>query len=139
VTAGARPQKVDVKFEGIVRKQEEHEYTDVEWNAVQSSGEWSKLDGKRVAMKIAVGRSENSWPLADAPKEKFSAWMVGGPEGSNSPGLPMRVFVPLGTRTERTFSNAKTYTSNTVDETYVVKGIARENRQMVVESAEKAD
>jgi hypothetical protein len=51
----------------------------------------------------------------------------------------MRVYVPKGTKMERAFSNAKMYTSNTVDETDVFKGVAREGRQMVIEAVEKAD
>jgi hypothetical protein len=106
---------------------------------VQSAANWDKLDGKRISMKVAIQESDNQWQLDDIKKEQFSSWKVGGPEGSNSPGLPIRVYVPVGTRTERAFQQAKGYTTGTVEETHIIKGIVRAPRQLVVESVEKSD
>lgn len=139
VTAGARPVKLDVKFEGVAKAEEQHDYTDVNWDEVYSADNWAKLDGKRVAMKVVIQRSDNQWNLDDIKKDKFSVWMVVGPAGTDSPGLPMRVYVPVGTRTERAFNRAKSYSSGPVGETYVLKGVVRNGRQLVVESVEKAD
>jgi hypothetical protein len=61
------------------------------------------------------------------------------PEGGNSPGLPMRVYVQRGTRWERAFKQAKGYTTGAVLETHVIKGVAQQNRQMIVEAIEKAE
>jgi hypothetical protein len=141
VKAGARPTALEVKFTGVAKAPEAagKEYQEVTWDVARNSGEWEKLQGKRVMFKGAIAREDNTWNLSDVKKEDYAAYMVGGPEGTNSPGLPMRVYVPKGTKMERAFSNAKMYTSNMVDETDVFKGVAREGRQMVIEAVEKAD
>ncbi len=139
VTAGARPKTLEVKFEGVARVEEHHDYTDVVWDDVISGDKWDALDGKRVALKAVIERTDNQYNLDDIKKEQYSVWQVGGPQGTDSPGLPIRVYVPLGTRTQRVFEQAKGYSSGTVDETHILKGIARTGHQLVVESAEKAD
>jgi hypothetical protein len=139
VKAGAHPVKLEVKFEGVVKAGETHEYADTTWEVAQSSGEWAKLDGKRVSLKVAIKSGDNQWQLDDIKKEQYSAWQVGGPEGNNSPGLPMRVYTPVGTKIERAFKQAKGYETGTVEETHIIKGIARTPRQMVIEAVERAD
>jgi len=139
IKAGARPRKLEVKFEGVIKPVENHEYAEATWEVAQSAAEWGKLEGKRVSLKVAIKEGDNQWNLDDIKKEKYSAWMVGGPEGNNSPGLPMRVYVPSGTRVERMFKQAKGYSTGAVAETHVIKGIARSGRQMVVEAVEKGD
>ena len=140
VTAGAqKTEALPVKFEGVAVAAEEHEYAPVVWDDVQSSGNWEKLDGKRIALKGVIERTDNQYGLDDIKEEKYSAWMVTGPQGSDSPGLPIRVYVPKGTKVERMFNQAKGYSSGAVEETHLIKGIARTPRQLVVEAAEKAD
>jgi hypothetical protein len=138
--AGARPVPIEVKFEGVTRTEEQHDYAEITWDDVAAkSDEWDKLDGKRVSLKVVIERDDNQWALDDIKKEQYSAWLVGGPQGSDSPGLPIRVYVPVGTRVERMFQQAKGYSSGTVEETHIVKGIVRAPHQMVIEAVEKAD
>jgi hypothetical protein len=138
-TAGARPTQLEVKFEGVARVVEHHDYTDENWDDLASNDKWNALDGQRIALKTVIERPDNQWNLDDIKQEKFSVWEVGGPQGADSPGLPIRVYVPLGTRNQRMFEKAKNYSSGPVDETYTLKGIARTSHQLVVESVEKAD
>jgi hypothetical protein len=137
--AGARPLTLQVKFEGVARQEAPHDYTNTTWEAATAGDAWDKLDGKRISMKVAIQQSDNQWNLDDIKKEQYSSWKVGGPEGSNSPGLPIRVYVPLGSKTERMFQQAKGYSTGAVEETHIIKGIARAPRQMVIEAVEKAD
>jgi hypothetical protein len=138
-TAGARSVALEVKFEGITRTQEHHDYTDVNWDDVIGGDNWDKLDGKRVSFKGVIERPDNQWNLNDIKQEQYSAWEVGGPQGADSPGLPIRVYVQLGTRNQRTFEKAKGYSSGPVDETYILKGVVRTSHQLVIEGVEKAD
>jgi hypothetical protein len=131
---------LEVKFEGVAKPPaEQHEYAETTWEVASKADDWAKLAGKRVSLKVAIKSVDNQWLLAEAPKEKFAVYQVGGPEGSNSPGLPMRVYVPLGTRLDRTFKNAKGYSSGPVAETHIIKGIAHDKRQMIVEAVERSD
>lgn len=137
--AGARPVALTVKFEGIVRSEEAHEYAETTWDVAKSAPEWEKLDGKRVQLKVAIKNGDNQYLLPDVKKEERSAWQVSGPLGSDSGGLPMRVYVLRGTRHERAFNQAKGFTTGKPEETHVIKGIAKPNRQMLVEAVERAD
>jgi hypothetical protein len=140
IKAGARPKQLEVKFEGVAKPAaEQHEYAETTWEVASKADDWAKLAGKRVSLKVAIKSVDNQWLLAEAPKEKFAVYQVGGPEGSNSPGLPMRVYVPLGTRLDRAFKNAKGYSSGPVAETHIIKGVAHDKRQMIVEAVERAD
>ena len=56
----------------------------------------------------------------------------------HSGGLPLRCYVKKGTGAERKMIDAKHY-SRSVEQVYVVKGMARENRQLVVEGIEAVD
>ena len=62
-----------------------------------------------------------------------------GPEGNESPGLPLRLYVKKGTKPERVVRQAKSYSSGPVEQTYVIKGVVRENRQLIAELVERAD
>ncbi len=137
--AGARPAALTVKFDGVARTDEQHDYTDVTWDDVQSDANWAKLDGKRISMKVAIQQVDNQWNLDDIKKDDYASWKIGGPQGTDSPGLPVRVYVKAGTRAQRTFNQAKGYSTGTVEETHIVKGIARSGRQIVIESVEKSD
>jgi hypothetical protein len=138
--AGARPVKLEVRFEGVARPEpQRREYLETSWDVAASAAEWAKLDGKRVMLKVAIKSGDAQWQLPDATKEAHSAWQVGGPEAGGSAGLPMRVYVPRGTRVERMFRQARGYTTGNATEIHVVKGIARRDRQMVVEAVERAD
>jgi hypothetical protein len=138
-TAGAREMPLAVKFEGVTRREAAHEYLPTTWEVARNADAWAKLKGKRVMLTVAIKQEDNQWRLRDIKEGQYSAWQVGGPEGGNSPGLPMRVYVPVGTRVERMFRQAKGYSTGAVEETHIIKGIAREDRQMVVEAVERAD
>ncbi len=137
--AGARPLQLPVKFEGVARTEEAHEYAETTWDVAKNAADWDKLNGQRVQLKVAVKSGDNQYLLPEVKKEERSAWQVGGPLGTDSGGLPMRVYVLRGTRHERVFNQAKGYTGGKPEETHVIKGVAKPNRQMLVEAAEKAD
>jgi hypothetical protein len=140
VTAGARAKDFPVSFTGVTRTEEAHEYQDVTWaDAAKSAGTWEPLDGKRVAMRVVISRIDNQYQLPDISKDEYTAFMVTGPEGSDSGGLPMRVYVKKGGKTERVVRQAKAYSSGTPEQWYTLKGVARGNRQMIAELIERAD
>lgn len=141
VTAGARAKDLPVSFNGSAPKAEEaHDYAETTWAASALNADaWAKLDGKRVVMKIVIRDPDNQYKLGDLKKEEWAAYTVCGPEGIDSGGLPMRVYVKKGTKQERVMQNAKSYSSGEPSQTYLLRGIARENRQFAVESAERAD
>jgi hypothetical protein len=136
--AGARASTLDAKFEGVERREETHEYEETTWDVAKNRDAWEKLAGKRVQLKVAISRTDTQYPLDDIKEADYQAFMVGGPEGSDS-GLPMRCYVKKGTRFERVVKQAKGYASGKPEEMHLIKGIARPNRQMVVESVERAD
>jgi hypothetical protein len=77
--------------------------------------------------------------LDDVKKDDYLCFMATGPEGSESGGLPLRLYVKKGTRQERVVQQAKPYSSGPVEQTYTIKGVVRSNRQMVAEGIERAD
>ena len=135
--AGARAANQPVSFTGIERKEAEHEYAETTWDVAKNKDEWEKLKDKRVMLKVAIRSVDNQWFLDDIKKEEWNCFTVGGPEGSDSGGLPLRCYVKKGTRHERAMKNSKGYTSGKPEETHILKGIARTNRQLVVEVIEK--
>jgi hypothetical protein len=137
--AGARSANQDVKFEGIERKEETFEYAESGWDAAKTRDSWDKLDKKRVSLKVTIRPPDNQYQLDDITKEAYQAFMVQGPEGTDSGGLPMRCYVKKGTRFERVMKNAKDFGNGKPEETYIIKGIPRQNRSMVVEVIERAD
>lgn len=139
-TAGARAKDLPVKFTGVARTEETFEYADVEWNdTAADKNKWEALSGKRVSLKVVINRIDNQWMLPEAPKDTFTVFMVSGPEGSNSPGLPLRVYVKKGGKAERVVQNAKAYSSGAPDQWYFVRGVAKTNRQLIAEVVERAD
>ena len=136
--AGARASNLEVKFEGVERKEETREYEETAWDVARNKDAWEKLAGKRVSLKVGIKTTDNQYPLEDVKEAEYQCFMVGGAEGSDS-GLPLRCYVKKGTRFERVMKQAKGYSSGKPEEMHVIKGIARPNRQMVVEGIEKAE
>lgn len=139
-TAGARAKDLPVKFTGVARTEESHDYDEVAWNdAAADKNKWEALGGKRVSMKVVIRRVDNQWMLPDAPKEQFTVFLVTGPDGNDSPGLPLRVYVKKGGKAERVLNNAKDYSSGAPDQWYFIKGVAKTAKQMIAEIIERAD
>jgi hypothetical protein len=136
--AGARASDLPVKFEGIVRKEEAHEYEETTWDVAKNRDAWDKLAGKRVWFKGSIKSLDNKYPLEEAKEAEYQSFYIGGPEGSDS-GLPMLGFVKKGTRHERALRQAKGYGPGKPEELHVVKGIAKPNRTMIVEVIERAE
>jgi hypothetical protein len=140
VKAGARASNLEVKFAGIERVSETHEYAESSWEVAKGEDSWGALADKRVALTVSIKGLETSYPLADIKADEYRAFAVSGPEGMDSGGLPMRCFLKKGTRFERVLNNAKdSGNAPRPEETYIVRGIARPGRQMVVEELERAD
>ncbi|MFO0983732.1 MAG: right-handed parallel beta-helix repeat-containing protein [Planctomycetota bacterium] len=137
--AGARPKNLDVKFEGIERKEETFEYAESSWDDAKTRDSWDKLDKKRVALKVSFYRIDNQYQLNDISKEQYTCFLVAGPGGTDDGGLPLKCYVKKGTRFERVVNNAKDPGTAKPEEAYIIKGLARENRNMVVEMVERAD
>jgi len=135
--AGARPAAQPVKFEGIERKVETFEYAESKWDEAKDRASWDKLAKKRVMLKVAVKPADNQYQLDDVKKEEYQAFSVQSVDDSG--GLPMRCYVRKGTQYERVMRNAKDFATGKPEESYIIKGIARENRSMVVEVIERAD
>lgn len=140
VTAGAKTSTFPAKFTGAAPKAEaNYDYAESSWDVAKARDTWDKLDGKRVALKLVIQRTDNQYNLADIKQDDYLCFMATGPEGSNSEGLPLRLYVKKGTKPERVVRNAKSYSSGAVDETYTIKGVVRTGRQMVAEVVEKND
>ena len=75
----------------------------------------------------------------DVKQEEYECFKVFGPEGVDSPGLPLTCYVKRGTTPERDMSRAKGYSRGVPDELFVLKGVARQPRILIVEAVEKAD
>lgn len=135
--AGARPAPQPVKFEGIERKVETFEYAESSWEAAKNRDAWDKLAGKRVMLKVALKPADNQYQLEDIKKEEYQAFQVSSHDDSG--GLPMRCYVKKGTQYERVMKNAKDFATGKPEESYIIKGVARQNRSMVVEVIERAD
>ncbi|HUR39211.1 MAG TPA: right-handed parallel beta-helix repeat-containing protein [Planctomycetota bacterium] len=135
--AGARHIPLEVKFEGIERKEETFEYAESSWEAAKDRSKWDALDKKRVQLKVAVRPLDNQYQLDDIKKEEYTAFQVMSVDDSG--GLPMRCYIKTGTKYERVVKNAKNFGNGKPEESYVIKGIARSPRQMVVEVIERAD
>ena len=95
------------------------------------------LDGQRVQLELALARTDNQFRLPGITAEDHLCFMAGGPAGSESGGLPLRCYVPLGTRWWRVVSQAKGYGPGAPEEVHVVSGVARASRQLVVERIER--
>ena len=139
VTSGARAKSFPVSFTGVARTEESFEYAESSWDVAKDGGKWNALDGKRVSMKVVIRDPDTQYQLDDVKKEQFQAFTVTGVEGTDSGGLPMRMYVKRGTKHERLLNDAPSYSSGPPKASYVVKGVVRAPRQMVVEVIERAD
>ncbi len=136
--AGARPVKLEVKFEGVERKEETFEYAESGWDVAKDKTKWDGVGGKRVALKIAIRGTDNDYQLGEVSKEQYHCFMVMSPDDSG--GLPLRCYVKRGTKYERVMKNAKWVQGGAKpEESYVIKGVPKPNRQMIVEVIERAD
>jgi hypothetical protein len=140
VTAGARAKDLPVSFTGVARAESNFDYEDVTWgDAAKNAAAWDKLDGKRVAMRVVIRSTDNQYQLPDLAKDEYTPFTVTGPEGIDSGGLPMRMYVKKGSKAERAVRQAKSYSSGTPEQWYVIKGVARGQRQLIAEVVERAD
>ena len=136
--AGARPFQEAAKFTGIVREEVAYDYAETPWETAKNAASWAALDGKRVAIKVGVQRPDNSYKLDDVKKEEYDAYILCSPQGLDG-GLPMSSYVKKGTAAERGLRTAKMAERGAPDQLYLVCGIARANRTIVVEKISKAD
>jgi hypothetical protein len=97
------------------------------------------LKDKRVSLKVSMRPIDNQFQLEDITAAQYTPFQVHGPEGGDSGGLPMRCYVKKGTKYERIVKNAKDATRGKPEETFILKGIARQNRNLVVEVVDRAD
>src|SRR6185503_8253587 len=125
--AGARVVPLEVKFEGIERKVETFEYAESKWDVAKDRNGWDALKDKRVWIKVSMRPIDNQFQLEDITAAQYTPFQVHGPDGGDSGGLPMRCYVKKGT------------TRGKPEETFILKGIARQNRNMVVEVVERSD
>ncbi|MDP1825773.1 MAG: right-handed parallel beta-helix repeat-containing protein [Archangium sp.] len=140
VKAGARASTFPAKFTGKAPEAEvAYDYDETTWDVARSKDDWEKLVGKRVSLKLVIRSTDNQYFLDDIKKDDYTCFTAIGPEGNDSPGLPLRLYVKKGTRPERVVRQAKSYSSGPVQQTYVIKGVVRSNRQMVAEAVERAD
>jgi hypothetical protein len=139
VRAGARPAGLAVKFEGVVRTVATQNYTATSWEVARNANEWAKLEGQRVELLVAIKSEDNQYLLPGVGAETHLAFQVGGPEGTDSGGLPLRCYVPRGTRVERAVKQAKGYGPGKPEQRHIVRGIAKANRQLLVEEVERKD
>jgi len=141
VTSGARAGDLPVKFTGMQRVDETAGLTfdETDWETAKNKDSWDKLDGKRVALKVVIRAEDNQYMLGDIKQDQYTCFTVAGPQGMDSGGLPLRVYVKKGTRFERAVKQAKGYHTGSPEETHLIKGTARNNRQMVADVVERAD
>lgn len=139
VRAGARPVDLAVSFDGVARVVETHRYSPTSWEVARSAPEWAKLEGQRVELLVAIKTEDNQYLLAGVSAETHLAFQVGGPEGTDSGGLPMRCYVARGTRVERAVKQAKGYGPGKPEQRHLLRGIAKGNRQLLVEDIERQD
>jgi hypothetical protein len=136
--AGARPSQSAAKFTGIVREEVVHEYAETPWATAKRADTWAALDGQRVAIKVGVQSANNNFQLEDIKKEDYDCYSIIGPEGIDG-GLPMNCYVKRGSSAERVLRTAKMSDRGVPDQLYLVSGVARGKRTLVVEAAVKAD
>jgi hypothetical protein len=89
-------------------------------------------------VKVGVQELTNNFKLADIKKEEYDAYYLCSPEGLDG-GLPMLGYVKRGTAAERGLRTAKMAARGAPDQLYLVSGVARGKRTLVVEAAAKAD
>ncbi len=134
---GARVGTLAVEFAGVARVEAKHDYEVVTWDAARTADSWAKLGDRRVQLEVAIQRDDNQFQLPGVTNQDYVCFMVTGAAGTDS-GLPMRCYVRKGTQTQRVFDQAKGFQTGKPLELHVIKGIAKERRQMIVEAAEKS-
>ena len=140
VKSGAKETTFPAKFTGAAPQAEvAYDYDESSWDVAKNKDAWEKLSSKRVALKLVFARTDSQYMLDDVKKDDYLCFMAVGPEGSDSGGLPLRVYGKRGTKQERVVQNAKSYSSGPVEQMYVIKGVARSNRQMIAEVVERAE
>jgi hypothetical protein len=140
VTAGARAKDLPVQLSGAAPVAEaSHDYDEASWDQAKTKDSWAGLEGKRVALKVVIRDIDNQYLLEGIKKSEYTCFTAYGPEGIDSGGLPLRLYVKKGTKPERVVRQAKSYSSGTPQQVYLVKGVVRANRQMVAELVERAD
>jgi hypothetical protein len=138
-TAGARAFDLEVRFTGIARLEESFQYEPSTWDVAKDRDSWDRIDGKRVSLEVAIRGADNQYLLDGVKEAEYQCFMVCGPKGTDSGGLPLRCYLKKGTRFERVMSNARDFATGTPEETYLIQGIPRSNRQMIVEVIERAN
>ena len=134
--AGARASNLDVRFDGVKREEPSHVYAETAWEVAASRDEWAKLDGRRVRIKAAIQSTDNQYWLDDVKDDAYQCFLVVGGDGS----LPLRCYVKRGTRHERLLKQAKgVSTGREPEEWHVLTGVARKDRQLVVEGIERSE
>jgi hypothetical protein len=88
--------------------------------------------------ELGVQRTDSGYKLDDVKKEDYDAYILCSPQGLDG-GLPMSSYVKRGTAPERGLRTAKMAERGAPDQLYIVSGIARANRTIVVEKISKAD
>lgn len=136
--AGARPAREAAKFTGVAREEVTHDYAETPWETAKRADSWAALDGKRVAIKVGIQRVDSSFKLDDVKKEEYDCYQIIGPEGFDG-GLPMNCYVKRGSAAERGLRTAKMSDRGAPDQLYVLSGVARQNRTLVVEAVLKVD
>jgi hypothetical protein len=140
VKSGAKESTFPAKFTGTAPQAEvAYDYDESSWDVAKSKDPWEKLSNKRVALKLVITRIDNQYMLDDIKKDDYLCFMAVGPEGSDSGGLPLRLYVKKGTKQERVVQQAKSYSTGPVEQMYMIKGVARGNRQMIAEVIERAE
>ncbi|MDP3152948.1 MAG: right-handed parallel beta-helix repeat-containing protein [Archangium sp.] len=140
VTAGARATSFPVKFTGSSPVAgPTYDYEESTWDVAKNRATWDKLEGKRVSLKLVLRSMDTQYQLDDVKVSEYQPFTATGPDGIDSGGLPLRLYVKKGTRVERVVRNARSYTSGSPEEWYIVKGVVRSNRQMIAEVVEKAE
>jgi hypothetical protein len=138
--AGARRRALTAQFAGVVREEPVREYGASSWDVARDRTAWDALDGKRVALTLAFYGEDNQFPLPEAPEAEYRAFRVGDPAGPEGPGgLPLRAYVRRGTRHERAMKQGSGDPRERPHTTWVVRGIARAGRQLIVEAVERAE
>jgi len=110
----------------------------VPWSVAKGREAWDVWAEKRVAVRVAIGRTDNQYFLPGVTAASHQAFLAVSPDGVDG-GLPLRCYVLRGTRAERDVKRAKEYRGGTPEELHWLKGVARADRQLVVERIERVD
>jgi hypothetical protein len=140
ITAGARAKDLAIEYGkgGPVAAAEKYDYQQTTWDdAGSNKSEWQKLVGKRVSLVVVVRDPDSGWALDEINKDEYKAFSVTGPEGTEAKGLPTRFYVKKGSKAGKVLDNAKSYSRGDPEETYTVSGVAKDNRQLIIEEAVK--